>query len=115
MLHLRFEPRVIIGPRNQPLQIVGRRRLHCVGITEPCDQIVFPARRHRILHPHSEWFPSVTRTDAVSSTFILRQSIHNHYCIAAWGTARSLGRLLEQDKVVKAVEQVLEKESVSTK
>ena len=31
-----------------------------------------------------------------------------HYCIAAWGTARSLGRLLEQDKVVKAMEQVLE-------
>src|SRR5438270_7660341 len=29
-------------------------------------------------------------------------------CIAAWGTARSLGRLLEQDKVVKAMEQVLE-------
>ena len=31
-----------------------------------------------------------------------------HYCIAAWGTARSLGRRLEQDKVVKAMEQVLE-------
>ena len=31
-----------------------------------------------------------------------------HYCIAAWGTARSLGRLLEQNKVVKAMEQVLE-------
>ena len=31
-----------------------------------------------------------------------------HYCIAAWGTARSLGRLLEQDKVVKTMEQVLE-------
>src|SRR5436190_24198917 len=28
--------------------------------------------------------------------------------IAAWGTARSLGRLLEQEKVVKAMEQVLE-------
>jgi ferritin-like metal-binding protein YciE len=38
-----------------------------------------------------------------------------HYCIAAWGTARSLGRLLEQDKVVKAMEQVLEEVSVSTK
>jgi len=36
-------------------------------------------------------------------------------CIAAWGTARSLGRLLEQDKVVKAMEQVLEEVSVSTK
>ena len=31
-----------------------------------------------------------------------------HYCIAAWGTARSLGRLLEQDKLVDAMEQVLE-------
>jgi ferritin-like metal-binding protein YciE len=31
-----------------------------------------------------------------------------HYCIAAWGTARSLGRLLEEDKVVKTMEQVLE-------
>ncbi|MBV9698085.1 MAG: DUF892 family protein [Gammaproteobacteria bacterium] len=31
-----------------------------------------------------------------------------HYCIAAWGTARSMGRLLEQEKVVKAMEQVLE-------
>ena len=36
-------------------------------------------------------------------------------CIATWGTARSLGRLLEQDKVVKAMEQVLEEVSVSTK
>jgi ferritin-like metal-binding protein YciE len=31
-----------------------------------------------------------------------------HYCIAAWGTARSIGRLLEQDKVVKTMEQVLD-------
>jgi ferritin-like metal-binding protein YciE len=31
-----------------------------------------------------------------------------HYCIAAWGTARSLGRLLDEQKVVKAMEQVLD-------
>ena len=30
------------------------------------------------------------------------------YCIAAWGTARSLGRLLGQERVVQAMERVLE-------
>jgi ferritin-like metal-binding protein YciE len=30
-----------------------------------------------------------------------------HYCIAAWGTAAALGRLLEQDTIVKAMEQAL--------
>jgi ferritin-like metal-binding protein YciE len=30
-----------------------------------------------------------------------------HYCIAAWGTAAAMGRLLGQDKVVKTMEQVL--------
>jgi len=31
-----------------------------------------------------------------------------HYCIAAWGTAASMGRLLGQDKVVKVMERVLD-------
>jgi ferritin-like metal-binding protein YciE len=31
-----------------------------------------------------------------------------HYCIAAWGTVASMGRLLEQEKVVEAMERVLE-------
>jgi ferritin-like metal-binding protein YciE len=31
-----------------------------------------------------------------------------HYCIAAWGTARAMGELLGHDKVVKAMEHVLE-------
>lgn len=31
-----------------------------------------------------------------------------HYCIAAWGTAASLGRLFEQEKAVTAMEQALE-------
>ena len=31
-----------------------------------------------------------------------------HYCIAAWGTVRSLGRLLKEEKVVEAMEEVLE-------
>lgn len=30
-----------------------------------------------------------------------------HYCIAAWGTAGAMGRLLGADKVVKTMEQVL--------
>lgn len=30
-----------------------------------------------------------------------------HYCIAAWGTAAAMGRLLGQQKVVKTMEQVL--------
>ena|SRR5271166_2812597 len=30
-----------------------------------------------------------------------------HYCIAAWGTAAAIGRLLGQEKVVKTMEQVL--------
>jgi ferritin-like metal-binding protein YciE len=30
-----------------------------------------------------------------------------HYCIAAWGTAASMGRLLEQKKAVKAMERAL--------
>ncbi len=30
-----------------------------------------------------------------------------HYCIAAWGAAAAMGRLLEQDKVVKTMERVL--------
>jgi ferritin-like metal-binding protein YciE len=30
-----------------------------------------------------------------------------HYCIAAWGTAASMGRLLRQDKAVKAMERAL--------
>lgn len=30
-----------------------------------------------------------------------------HYCIAAWGTAASMGRLLGQQKVVQAMEQLL--------
>jgi ferritin-like metal-binding protein YciE len=30
-----------------------------------------------------------------------------HYCIAAWGTAAAMGRLLEQENVVKTMEQVL--------
>jgi ferritin-like metal-binding protein YciE len=30
-----------------------------------------------------------------------------HYCIAAWGTAASMGRLLEAPKVVKTMERVL--------
>jgi ferritin-like metal-binding protein YciE len=30
-----------------------------------------------------------------------------HYCIAAWGTAASMGRLLGQDKAVKAMERAL--------
>jgi ferritin-like metal-binding protein YciE len=30
-----------------------------------------------------------------------------HYCIAAWGTAAAMGRLLKQQKVVQAMEQVL--------
>ncbi len=31
-----------------------------------------------------------------------------HYCIAAWGTAASMGRLLGQEKVVETMERVLE-------
>jgi ferritin-like metal-binding protein YciE len=31
-----------------------------------------------------------------------------HHCIAAWGTAKSMGQLLGQDKVVKTMEQVLD-------
>ena len=31
-----------------------------------------------------------------------------HYCIAAWGTAKSLGNLLDQQKVVEGMERVLE-------
>jgi ferritin-like metal-binding protein YciE len=31
-----------------------------------------------------------------------------HYCIAAWGTAASLGRLLEQETVVETMEHVLD-------
>jgi ferritin-like metal-binding protein YciE len=31
-----------------------------------------------------------------------------HYCIAAWGTARSMGRLMNQDRVVKAMDRVLD-------
>ncbi|MBV8800760.1 MAG: DUF892 family protein [Alphaproteobacteria bacterium] len=31
-----------------------------------------------------------------------------HYCIASWGTAAALGRLLGNDKVVETMEQVLE-------
>ena len=31
-----------------------------------------------------------------------------HYCIASWGTARSLGRLLEETKVVETMDQVLD-------
>ena len=31
-----------------------------------------------------------------------------HYCIAAWGTAASMGRLLGEDEVVRTMEQVLE-------
>jgi ferritin-like metal-binding protein YciE len=30
-----------------------------------------------------------------------------HYCIAAWGTSASLGRLLEQPKIVKSMERAL--------
>jgi ferritin-like metal-binding protein YciE len=31
-----------------------------------------------------------------------------HYCIAAWGTAAAMGRLLGEEKVVKTMERVLE-------
>jgi ferritin-like metal-binding protein YciE len=31
-----------------------------------------------------------------------------HYCIAAWGTAKSMGKLLGQEKVVQAMERALE-------
>jgi ferritin-like metal-binding protein YciE len=31
-----------------------------------------------------------------------------HYCIASWGTAAAIGRLLDEDKVVKAMERVLD-------
>ena len=31
-----------------------------------------------------------------------------HYCIAAWGTARSMGQLFGQQKVVEAMEQAIE-------
>jgi ferritin-like metal-binding protein YciE len=31
-----------------------------------------------------------------------------HYCIAAWGTAKSMGRLLDQQKVVEVMERALE-------
>ena len=31
-----------------------------------------------------------------------------HYCIAAWGTAKAMGELLGEEKVVKTMEQVLE-------
>lgn len=31
-----------------------------------------------------------------------------HYCIAAWGTAKSMGRLLGEEKIVQTTEQVLD-------
>jgi ferritin-like metal-binding protein YciE len=31
-----------------------------------------------------------------------------HYCIAAWGTAKSMGRLLGEDRVIQAMERVLD-------
>lgn len=31
-----------------------------------------------------------------------------HYCIAAWGTAKSMGRLLGEDRVIRTMERVLE-------
>jgi ferritin-like metal-binding protein YciE len=31
-----------------------------------------------------------------------------HYCIASWGSAKAIGRLLGQDKVVKTMQQVLD-------
>lgn len=31
-----------------------------------------------------------------------------HYCIAAWGTAKSMGRLLGEDRVIQTMERVLE-------
>jgi ferritin-like metal-binding protein YciE len=31
-----------------------------------------------------------------------------HYCIAAWGTARSMGKLLDEERVIKSMERVLD-------
>ena len=46
--------------------------------------------------------------DAMVDAFVLAAvQKTEHYCIAAWGTAAAMGRLLGQDKVVKTMEQVL--------
>ena len=48
------------------------------------------------------------RDDRMIDAFVLAsvQKIE-HYCIAAWGTAAAMGRLLGEDKIVKTMEQVL--------
>lgn len=48
------------------------------------------------------------RDDRMIDAFVLAsvQKVE-HYCIAAWGTAAAMGRLLGEDKIVKTMEQVL--------
>src|SRR3954470_1039218 len=46
---------------------------------------------------------------AMTDAFILAAvQKTEHYCIAAWGTAAALARLLDEDEVVQAMEQALE-------
>src|SRR3954470_21041156 len=47
--------------------------------------------------------------DAMIDAFVLAAvQKTEHYCIAAWGTAAALARLLDEDEVVRAMEQALE-------
>jgi ferritin-like metal-binding protein YciE len=47
--------------------------------------------------------------DALLDAFVLAAvQKTEHYCIAAWGTAAALARLLDEDEVVRTMEQVLD-------
>src|SRR3954466_7308249 len=47
--------------------------------------------------------------DAMIDAFVLAAvQKTEHYCIAAWGTAAALARLLEEDEIVQTMEQALE-------
>jgi ferritin-like metal-binding protein YciE len=61
-----------------------------------------------LLEDISEHLEQIEKPVLLDATLIASVQKLEHYCLAAWGTAKSLGRLLGQEQVVQLMERVLD-------
>ena len=61
----------------------------------------------RLIDDAREHVPEIAQGPSLDAVLIAAMQKTEHYCIAAWGTAKSLAQAVEQDTVVKSMERAL--------
>ena len=99
-------------------QMLEQRREQGAGLIEELDQAfdsmqVSKARPKNVaaeglLDDVNQRLDEVEDEKLIDPVLLASMQKIEHYCIAAWGTAASMGRLLGQEQVVKTMERVLD-------